>query len=144
MILVCVKLKIKANMSILVVFLIAHKSHLQEKMFIVDHSSENYSPSEQRKHGRRSGLVSSPPPPPQRAEKGEWQSSEGWVLFSFPVWNPRPIRIGFSDSVNSLWKYPHRHTQGCALLAVLLDSIKLTIGINHHNVKNQFGNLLLI
>lgn len=141
MILVCVKLKIKANMSILVVFLIAHKSHLQEKMFIVDHSSENYSPSEKRKHGRGSGLVSSLH---QRAENGEWQSSEGWVLFPFPVWNPRPIRMGFPYSVNSLWKYPHRQTQGCASLAVLLDSIKLTIGINHHNVKNQFGNLLLI
>lgn len=133
-------------MSILVMFLIAQKSHLQEKRFIVDHSSENYSSSEQRKHGGGSGLVGSPH---QRAEKGEWQCSEGWVLFPFLVWNPSQcndttIGMGFPYSLNSLCKYLHRHTQGCASLAVLLDSINLTMGINHHDVKNQFGNLLLI
>lgn len=84
-ILVCVKLNIKANMSILVVFLIAHKGRLQEKRFIMDHSSEKYSPSEQRKHGGRSDLVSSSH---QRAEKGEWWCSEGWILLPFLVWNP--------------------------------------------------------
>lgn len=55
-----------------------------------------------------------------------------------------PVGMGFPYAVNSLWKYPHRHTQRCASLAVLLDSIKLTMGINHHNVKNQFGSLLSI
>jgi hypothetical protein len=51
--------------------------------------------------------------------------SYGLVLLTEPA---------FSIFVNPLWKHPHKHTQGCALLIsyVIISPIKLTIKINNH------------
>lgn len=131
------KLKLTRTVSILVMFLLNHKSNVSKERFVVAHGSENLSPSEQRKHGSGRGLVHCAY---QKAEKGEQQCSDGCNPQSLLGMESQPVERHCTHSVNSLWKQPHRHTQGCASLMVFLDPIELTMGINHHNVKINLVN----
>lgn len=115
---------------------IPDKSNLRNKRVVLAYSSEGYSPSQQGRYGgRNKGQLILAFPRSER-EIDEQQCSAYFLSFTqtLVLSNgrvPVMVKVDLTISHPLILENPNRHVHRLISL-VLLDTIKLTININHH------------